>query len=363
MSTSTTEQANSYGSITISDNASAFLGNDYSTTYHINEAVLTLGNDDQLRELLKACMSERNIHTIDTPQAARHAPLLRDLSSGQRGVSGARADCLSKSTVSDQHRGQTRPRLLNSGIGLRQLLSNAVAHSTINHDDAGHAAHRCEGSPASLTHTWPTLAHNTAADVQSRATGNIERPSPAAASLDLLQLALPTALLVVLACRSTSVDELCHILSKIQHDPLFPALTAVVGWCLRTFFVRSALQRGPSQFTGDCMMFEDVYRIQRSVPAAYLADPEILEGFFRSHYRGSSAQRYIEEKQYTLMIRGRYVTLTEFCAYPHPCGGRLAMAVMLRAYSYSCPRCTNLLEDNYADAFEWYVCRFIAAHG
>jgi len=182
---------------------------------------------------------------------------------------------------------------------------------------------------------------------------------------------LPTALLVVLACRSTSVDELCHILSKMQHDPLFPVLTAVVGWCLRIFFVRSAVQRGPSQLSGDCVVFEDVYRIQRSVPVAYLADSEILEAFFRSHYRGSSAQRYIEEKQYTLMIEGGYVILTELCARPYRCGGRMAMAVMYRASSHSCLTCTNRLEvmpakrlskifwpDLYR--FSWYVCGSLA---
>lgn len=74
--------------------------------------------------------------------------------------------------------------------------------------------------------------------------------------------------------------------------------------------------RSLSEMSGDCVWFEDVYQMRVKIPIACLADSEMLSSFFSSHYRCTSAEHFIADRQYNLFAGGRDgtpTTIEELC--------------------------------------------------
>lgn len=82
---------------------------------------------------------------------------------------------------------------------------------------------------------------------------------------ELLELAIPTTVLSVLACRNITVNLLLDILRGVRNEPLLPAITAIIGYWAANYLQRRSLRGSPSELKGDCVILEDVYQSRRMV--------------------------------------------------------------------------------------------------
>jgi len=173
--------------------------------------------------------------------------------------------------------------------------------------------------------------------------------------------AVAALLCAFIAYRTIPPIMVVKALSAICQDSTFPLLTATFAFWISSVMRRADLRKQPSEYTGDCTVFVDAYGCARKVPMAYLADPCILEGFFKSHYQGSSAEHLVSGKRYVLTLYTRYgpvKSISQICqshSSKSESSRKFIMAVVYRASLYRCIDCTNELEVSLADSRHWYA--------
>jgi len=317
----TTSRHHFYGSNTISGQATALLGNKYNgvgDTFQIQEAKFLVCEDalhSHSRQHLIIGALKQNLLQIDQDGGA---------SRGQK-------------------RKWSRFQCLNTSDALKR-----ARHCYEVAECAGSTqCHMC-GTPALLSANKRPQA---ILDLNSRAQSTRDRLFH---DMDkLVALGIPAAIVSLLIYRHVSCEAVSEMVSQLVRDPVFHLVSGAIGYWLSIMFPRAPAIQSPLNELGgsqDVTVLEDIYGIRRKFSRSYFADSEILEEFFRWHYKGSPAESLVANKQYNLMIEDRTgppVTLSELCemglgqsrVFQPPYTA--IMAVLYRASTKRCLDCTN----------------------
>lgn len=172
----------------------------------------------------------------------------------------------------------------------------------------------------------------------------------------LSERAIFGGVIALLASRSMNARAMAEAILQVRQDSLLPLATAVLGSCLTSWLFRSSMRNTPTELTGDCVAFVDVYAKERVIPRTYMDSKMIFMGFLKTHYEKTSAEQFIADGQYSLCIR------SQSGGSPVPWGqpkgalwgwdGLLLMAILYRVSSRRCLECLNMLKPQ-RSLFTW----------
>lgn len=331
-----------YGTTHVSGEATAVLGNDHSQRFHIDKSteirntILLLQNAEtfpaEIARALELLTSSQATERVDTPGRKRtredtHEALERPL---KRRNPYDQSCSSRKDGPSGRDRDEGHVLLSSSAEALFELTSNDSAGALGSISNGTNDFSQAQAIDTSL---WTSFM---------RILRGKRHQAPLGVST------MVGLLLAVITSRHASPTELVKYFSNMHRDPLFPILSVVVGYWISTIVNRS-ISSPPSELKGDCVDFEDVFRGARKVPLSYFASVDILEGFFRSHYRGSSVEHLIESRQYSITVRrhdNKPLNLARTCGtLPLP-SKSLVMAIRRHAAHARCLDCLNPIRQH-----------------
>lgn len=310
-------RGHNYGSVSISDTATAILGNyDGRKTniskLHIENATFLTGDFSHSRDKFSfpdAYAEQNNAVAQRRTRSVYHRP----------------SEVPERTTVIDSNsRGRFFSSLKNgipsigSLLGARQLSQNAQSRSA---------------------HEQIQSQHNY---VQN------------------LKKYIPAGLLVILASRSLSLQDVVQLALRMKDDTILPlAATAGLSFWLASALTSPSCLHQPSSLSGDCLSFCDVYYRVRRVPLAIFEDQEILQAFFKTHYRGTTAESFIVNGQYQVQVSREQGSSEQPKQLSDICSSALSddwlsMRVIFRVSTVSCIECLNQLHEHNG-VFTWYV--------
>ncbi|KAK5329137.1 hypothetical protein LTR70_000974 [Exophiala xenobiotica] len=97
-----------------------------------------------------------------------------------------------------------------------------------------------------------------------------------------------------------TVAKLHALLLRIRDDKICTCLAALLTVFVYRLLQQASAQKSISEFSGDCVLFEDLFSNICSVPLCYFQGPYIFEGFLREHYQGSVAEYFIDHGLYNI---------------------------------------------------------------
>lgn len=80
-----------------------------------------------------------------------------------------------------------------------------------------------------------------------------------------------------------TVAKLHVLLLRIRDDKISTCLAALLTVFVYRLLQQASAQKSVSEFSGDCILFEDVFSNICSVPLCYFQGPHIFEGLLREH--------------------------------------------------------------------------------
>lgn len=348
MAAAMTNRNRIYGSTTVSDEATAFLGDRY-TSYQIQHATFVFGDASKSLPYLEAGGIKRK-HALTVDNAV---DIVQDPTNDQRHADAARDSRKRLQTEQpDSSRCPKRVRLLGSGYNIScRFLDGIVSSMPISASKAAQVANsdgRARPDTRRLKQTvdpWRT-PH----------TRDTDAPGPLIGGRNLLGLAIPAVALSSVLCRNISLNLLLGLIRGMKNDPLLPVVAAVLGYWGASYFQQVSVPQNPSELNGDCIILEDVYQAQRKVPLAYFANPEILQAFLKTHYKGSTAEGFIADGQFNMSVLRSYEdpwSISELCSSRLKPGSLVFMAVLYRVSDLKCLECLNKLKRSQFDTYEW----------
>lgn len=316
-------RGHNYETINVSDKAIAFLGDQYRSgdSWHIQELTVNVQHDpsNSTDGLIRGI--KRRILTSLVGDESQEGYVENHELTSQRPLKKAR-------------------KVPPAGLWIRQELdsSNRPSSKCPSFRDRiirGFLRPRKAGTPPE------PAAKKVTTTCQSPCDGAVIQRHNVRPDENILGPALPLALLAALIARNVSLVTIQHLLQRMQRDPLFPVVSFVIGcWLMKLY---STIQRqAPGGLSGDCVWFEDVYQIRVKIPLECLADANMLVGFFESHYRNTSAEQFVIDKQYNLFLGDRNGTpssIEEICSAKDV--KDVFMAMLYRVSFDSCLNCSN----------------------
>lgn len=329
-------QRKTYGSTKVSGHAIAQLGDryNYRDTVHIAHASIYLDGHSQCRgpnlvPSLKRSHDETNQCGLSDHEAGRPCP--------------------------KRHRPEALG-LLKTDHGLKRSLIESIASthmrqpvSSVRMQDQDMIDMAIDGLSGS----------STASTVFQQAPTPTSPDSAVSSSTGtLLQTFKPATTFVLTVCRRLIQNGLLHSLLRSLNES--DAQTAANTLTLLTSRVplNKQLLSPPEEF----ITFEDVYQRRRPLSWSVLEFPETLEGFFKAHYLGASAQDFVSRGQFNLIIdqggqRHELVSMQDACRSGRKHGPEtvLRMAILFRANTGVCLVCYNPLSVTGIGTYTWYV--------
>lgn len=345
----------SYGSVVVSDNATAHLGNlyKYRDSIHIAHASIHFHghSSDQgvsLGLLRKRSHGETDLGKLSDYEADQRCLKKHKPEISNKGDSTVRSSGVVQASPSECARFE---RLLNHDCGLKLSLIEGItsAHvrrpaSGIRLQDEGSIGVKKCGLPDRLT-----------APSGSRRARMVATPDATVRehSRKLLQGFALTANFVLSACRSLIQKGILHNVLRALDKTTAEVAANMIATLHSRIPLNEQLLRVPHEF----VTFEDVYQRRRPLSWAILEFPEVLQGFFTAHYLGSSAQDFVSRGQFNLMIGHALVSMRDACRSRQQYGPEttLRMAVLFRASTRICLVCYNSLNYKGIGTYFWYV--------
>lgn len=179
-------------------------------------------------------------------------------------------------------------------------------------------------------------------------------------------LAFASLFLALFLYRTASTDELLGILSKL-HTLLARIRDEKLASCMSTFLALLAFHflqqaqsaRSLTEYSGDCVYFEDMYGICSSVPLAVFSGFHTFEGWLKDRYKGSNAEEFIWSGNYNINIGRRDGPILDVLnridnqsLLPRL---RLVMAVFWAKTVCKCPDCSEQIQISAGNWLSWYV--------
>ena len=330
------EVGNTYGPTEVSGGATALLGNKY-ILYQIQQANFVRGSETAEHEHSFGG-KKRSHYEIDRHVEHHH---------------GGSSYCHCDHACDGQHCAQgsashpqcKRTRLNNIEPGRQFKQRSGQAITSLFSNGSWQTPGNAESTYLSILNTKQS---NTIPTSSTRLAAPRSTDSKVGSSATPLNTAVPIAIATILFCRNVSLEALCKTLAQAWSDPVFPLVTGITGYWLSCLLQCASLRWRPSELGSETTTFDDIYGIRREIPRSYLDSEEVLLGFFAAHYKGTSAQNLVADKQYNLMTEGRSrwpLSLTTLC-YETRMGswpGIMFMSLRYRASSSTCLDCTNRL--------------------
>lgn len=317
-----------YGTINVSDTAIALLGDQYRS-----------GDSWHIEELTVNVQHNANNSVDGLLRGVKRRLLTSVLGEETQEIISGRCE------LQSQRPSKRRTRIPSAKVWIRQDLESSDSSSSRSSILCNKIVRGFLRPRRICPSTKPTTRSVDVAP-ETPSNGATVQSSEHRLTKNALDPTLPLALLAGLVARNASLNSIQLFLQRMQRDPLFPLVTAVVGYWLMSLY--SAIQRqSPSELSGDCIWFEDVYKIRVKIPLACLADADMLMGFFKSHYRNTSAEQFVIDKQYNLFSgnrNGTPTTIEEICSTADE--KDIFMAMLYRVSFDSCLNCSNKISPN-----------------
>jgi len=166
------------------------------------------------------------------------------------------------------------------------------------------------------------------------------------------------ALLALLACGTTPNTDTTTTNSIKQMQKL-PLLAGLIAFAAARYVCFPLLGKALSELSGDYIVIEDAFRIDRKVPMSHCQHFKMLEAFLGVNLAGTTAEAFINAKQFNLSLGkrgGLAIRSSDWSAKGviRP-KSRVVMSVYLKRGDAKCIDCQANLEMSPEGQFAWYA--------
>ena len=316
--------SHAFGRTTINDHGSAILGNNYAygDTFNLDRATLfvldnaAVAQKDLIAGIKRALEQERCKHYI--PGSDHCNRIYREECTSSR---EATAPCKRRK--------------------LRHEPDNNVENES--KEEVGYPASHAQTTTSGMSKD--VAMSNTTAEMRVP-TATYELLRIILRGLGLSEWVVSAVILSLTAGRDTPLQAILRLVKNVCNGTVVPVTSAVVKSVTRTLC--SVFWRAPTELSGDCIAFIDVYGAECNVPLVYLASEKIFEGFLEMHYDKSSAKQFLVDHQYNIKISSRKLGYLGLLGWKVKLAAldtddKLHMTIVYRVSSQSCLECLNRL--------------------
>ena len=158
--------------------------------------------------------------------------------------------------------------------------------------------------------------------------------------------------------RNVSKDDILSFLSRCGQDPLFPLLTALLGFGFGLSYCGQSLVKG-MELTKDCIILEDACGARNYISMSICQRFSVLKAHLEGLYEGTTGESLVKAGQFHLLYRSRNGPI--ICDSDWSNKGRMkpgtyvVMSVYINACEARCMSCRLELTVLSVGEFYWRV--------